>query len=73
VKNSDEQKYLALPENFSPELFQQLRFIKIAGKIVVLHETETLGAVDAPPVPTGIALSVRNAVVAFDMARVTVL
>ena len=73
VKNGGETKHLALPENFSPEFFSQIRFVKIAGKIIVLRETEMLGVVDAPPVSTVIALSVQNAVVAFDMVRVTIL
>jgi GH43 family beta-xylosidase len=73
AKIADETKLFTLPENFSPEVFRQISFVKIAGKIVVTLETETLGIVDAPPIPTVIALSVRNAAVVFDMARVTVL
>ena len=62
-----------LPKNFSPDVFHQIRFLKIENKIVLQLETEALGIVDAPSGSGKIALSVRNASVAFDMVRVTVL
>ncbi|HEX8249400.1 MAG TPA: family 43 glycosylhydrolase [Pyrinomonadaceae bacterium] len=70
----DETKEFRLPENFSPDVFHQFRFLKIKNKIVLQFEAETLGTVHAPPSGSGkIALSVRNASAAFDMVRFTVL
>lgn len=73
LKAGEGGETLALPENFSADVFRQLRFLKIKDKIVLQLETETLGIIDAPPDSGKIALSVRNASVAFDMARFTVL
>jgi hypothetical protein len=73
VETGGETEELVLPENFSPDVFHQFRFLKTGGKIVLRFETLTLGIIDAPPDSGKIALSVRNASVAFDMARFTVL
>lgn len=62
---------LALPENFSPDVFHQFRFLKIKEKIILQLETETLGIIDAPTITGKIALFVQNASVAFDMVRLT--
>ncbi|HEX8733802.1 MAG TPA: hypothetical protein VF721_00630, partial [Pyrinomonadaceae bacterium] len=74
ILKSGGDETLALPKHFSPDVFHQIRFLKIKNKIVLQLEMETLGIVNAPPMDAGkIALSVRNAAVAFDMARFTVL
>ena len=62
-----------LPENYSPEIFHQFRFLKTAGKLIIQLETETLSIVQAPPPLNKIALTVKNAAAAFDMVRFTVL
>ncbi|HEX8367400.1 MAG TPA: glycoside hydrolase family 43 protein [Pyrinomonadaceae bacterium] len=70
----NETKVFSLPENFSPDVFHQFRFLKIKNKIALQFEAETLGTVNAPPADSGkIALSVQNASAAFDMVRFTVL
>ena len=71
IKNAGEAEQIKLPENFSAENFHQFRFLKIAGKIIILYESETLGIIKAAAHPTNIALSVRNGVAAFDMVRLT--
>jgi GH43 family beta-xylosidase len=73
VKSAQETKRVELPEHFLPEYFHQWRFIKIGGKVCVVLENEILGVFESTDNPSKVALSVRNAVVAFDMVRVTVL
>ena len=73
VVNGNEPKSIALPENFSPEVFRQMRFIKKSDKIFIVLETETLGMIEAPPTAARIALTVKNSTVAFDMIRLTIL
>lgn len=73
VKNQVESKIFALPENFSPDVFRQLRFVKKGDNIFLLLETETLGMIEATPPSARFALTVKNSAVAFDMIRLTVL
>jgi hypothetical protein len=73
VESGGETRESMLPQNFSPDVFRQFRFLKIGEKIVLQLEAETLGVIDAPTGSGKIALSVRNASIAFDMARFTVL
>ncbi|HEX8636461.1 MAG TPA: hypothetical protein VF692_00250, partial [Pyrinomonadaceae bacterium] len=73
VKNHSESKNFELPDNFSLDVFRQLRFVKKSDKIFLLLETETLGMIEAVPSSARFALTVKNSAVAFDMIRLTVL
>jgi GH43 family beta-xylosidase len=73
VRNHDESKNFALPDDFSPDVFRQLRFVKKSGVIFLLLETETLGMIEAVPLSASIALTVKNSAIALDMIRLTVL
>lgn len=71
LKSENESEIFNLPEGYSPEIFHQIRFRKNGFRIVVEFETKVLGEIGAPPGDAKIALSATNAVVEFDMARVS--
>ena len=73
VKNHREPQSFALPENFSPDVFRQIRFVKKSDKLFLLLETETLGMIEAPSGAAQIALTIKNSKVVFDMIRFTAL
>ena len=73
LKAGNSGETFALPESYAPDVFHQIRFLKVNDQIVLRLETETLGIISAPTLSTRIALSAQNASVAFDMIRLTVL
>jgi GH43 family beta-xylosidase len=62
-----------LPETFDPRQFQQFRFVKHGGRLTIQCGGEPLATVDAPAVPTRIALAARGDGAAFDLVRVTMI
>ncbi|HEV2705122.1 MAG TPA: glycoside hydrolase family 43 protein [Pyrinomonadaceae bacterium] len=62
-----------LPRSFNPQAFQQFRFIKLGGRLTIQYGGESVATVDAPPIPTRVALTARGSVTAFDLVRVTMI
>jgi GH43 family beta-xylosidase len=73
LKTADGARRFDLPEGFQPEVFHQIRFLKINGKIIVQLEAETLGGFETASETEEIALSVAGGAAEFDMVRLTVL
>ena len=71
-KSVDAVEKTALPEQFSPQAFHQIRFIKLDEKIRIEFETQELCSIKAPANVGGIAFGVINAAVSFDMVRLTI-
>jgi GH43 family beta-xylosidase len=63
----------ALPESYAPESLHQFRFLKLNGKIFLQTEEIDLGEISVPETGVKIALSCRNAALALETARLTVL
>ncbi len=62
-----------LPEDFEPRNYCQFRFLRMADKLILQLDGMFLGEISCLEKETTIALFCRNAVVAFDMVRMTVL
>jgi GH43 family beta-xylosidase len=60
-----------LPEGFDPAIYQQFRFTRRDGRLSIQWEGEILGEIDVPPGPSRPGLYAHQAIVAFDMVRVT--
>ena len=70
--NDDLQKF-PLPESFAPENYHQFRFLKLNEKIFLQLEDVELGAISLSDGKSKIALFCRNAGIAIETARLTVL
>jgi GH43 family beta-xylosidase len=65
------REVFALPATFNPHVYQQFRFRKCNDRLTLQWDTEILGEVAAPGEATQVGLTVKQAVAAFDMVRVT--
>jgi GH43 family beta-xylosidase len=70
--DGDLQKF-PLPKSFMPENYHQFRFLKLNEKIFLQLEDFDLGAISLTNDKAKIALFCRNATVALEMTRLTVL
>jgi GH43 family beta-xylosidase len=73
IETRERSESFELNENFSPDRFHQLRFLKIGGRLAVGLETDELAGIDVPETGSAVAFAVRGAAAVFDMLRVTVL
>lgn len=62
-----------LPSQFDPSVYQQFRFRKHNGQLSLQWENHRLGVVGVDAAPARIGLVAHQAVVVFDMVRVTAL
>jgi GH43 family beta-xylosidase len=62
-----------LPEDFEPRNYYQFRFLRLANKMILQLDGTFLGEVSCIEKETTIAVFCQNAVIAFDMVRMTVL
>ncbi len=60
-----------LPTDFDPSVYQQFRFRKQNGRLMVQYAAQVLGEIEVPHVETQVGLYVHQALAAFDMVRVT--
>lgn len=66
-----EMRALPLPDGFDPTSYQQFRFRKQAGRLMIAWEAHFLGELEVHAQPAYVGLYADRAVVAFDMVRVT--
>jgi hypothetical protein len=57
--------------DFDPHTYQQFRFRKEQGRLLIQHEAQLLGEVETPDIEARVGLYVDKAIAAFDMVRVT--
>ena|GEM_PF-107769 len=67
-----EQRVFALPDNFSPAIYQQFRFRKWRDRLIIQHEGNVLGEIEVRGKAEFVGLYCFGAV-AFDLVRVTAL
>jgi hypothetical protein len=65
------EQTLHLPDTFDPYEFQQFRFRKQLGKLLIHWEAQLIGVLDAAPEPASVGLYIRRADADFDSVRVT--
>lgn len=68
----EEHGIFPLPPSFDPVVYQQFRFRKYAGRLIIQWEGQPVGEIEAPASPTRVGLEARHDA-AFDMVRVTAL
>jgi GH43 family beta-xylosidase len=66
-----QSRIFRLRDDFDPHIYQQFRFRKEQGRLLIQHEAQVLGAVELPDIGTRVGLYVYKAIAAFDMVRVT--
>ncbi len=59
-----------LPMGFDPSIYQQFRFCKQHGRLMIQYEALVLGEIEVPHEATQVGLYAHQAVAAFDMVRV---
>jgi GH43 family beta-xylosidase len=70
-ERAESPRIFPLPANFDPYLYQQFRFRKRDGELLIQHESSVLGKIELSDVATQIGLYASGVTAAFDMVRVT--
>ncbi len=71
AKGADISHTFNLPKDFKPSHYQQFRFRKYNNELTIQWEGQLLGEIVVRPDPSAIALYSHQAIVGFDMIRVT--
>src|SRR5581483_1915840 len=66
-----DRQVFPLPVGFDPFEYQQFRFRRERGALVIQHEARTLGEIDATGEPRKVGLYGYRVIAAFDQVRVT--
>ncbi len=73
VRARSGRQVLPLPRDFDPTIFQQFRFTKRSGRLIVQWENQILDEMDIPAGPSRVGIYAHKAQVAVDLVRVTAL
>ncbi len=72
VRDGSQETSYPLPLEFTPSTFQQFRFWKQGGTLTVRLENLVVAEIGVPVGPSTVGFVARDALVVFDMVRVTV-